>query len=92
MASSTINGTPGATYNGAIVSAILLTAGRPNGIATSDVVSSGSFSLKGLAAGTYLIKITLNDRQIGQGQAGNDFSNALNVNTVIVDGSSTYAI
>jgi hypothetical protein len=92
MATSTINGSPGTAYNGAIVTAFTLLNNVPAGVATSDVVSSGSFSLKGLAAGTYRIKIVLNDRQFGQGRAGDDFTNALNVNVVQVDGSSTYAI
>lgn len=48
---SQVSGSLGSANNGAIVSAILLTNGRPNGVATSDVVASGNFTLKGLAAG-----------------------------------------
>jgi len=89
--SSTINGSAGAANNGAIVSAIILTNGRPNGIQTSDVVASGNFSLKGLPAGTYQVKIVLNNGTVGD-ETGADVSNVLNNPVVIADGSSTYSI
>ncbi len=89
--SSTINGSAGAANNGAIVSAITLLNGRPNGIQTSDVVASGNFSLKGLPAGTYQVKIVLNNGTPGD-STGADVSNVLNNPVVIADGTSTYSI
>lgn len=91
MATSTINGAPGSAYNGANVYAILLTAGRPNGIASQDVVTNGSFSLKNLAAGSYQIQIKLNNNQLAD-RSSSDVSKLLNNPVVVADGSSTYQV
>lgn len=88
---SQVSGSLGSANNGAIVSAILLTNGRPNGVATSDVVASGNFTLKGLAAGTYQIKAVLNNNQLTK-LAGSDVTNVLVLNTITVDGSTSYSI
>lgn len=76
-------------------------AGRPSTagggglspVATSDVAAAttGNFSLSGLAAGTYQIKAVVNNSQLGNRQ-GSDVSNLLFVNTIQVDGSSTYKL
>lgn len=91
MATSTVQGNLGAANNGAIVSAIKLLNNVPAGVVTSDVVSSGAFSLSGLPAGTYQIKAVKNDGQLTR-QSGSDVSNVLFVNTITVDGSSTYKL
>lgn len=96
---STVQGSVGAANAGAIVTAILLSGvgGRPNlngtptAVVTSDVAaaSTGNFSLGGLAVGTYQIKAVLANGNISR-QAGSDVTNVLFVNTITVDGSTTY--
>ena len=92
---STVQGSLGGSNAGAVVSAILLTGvgGRPNGLVTSDIAaaSTGNFSIGGLAAGVYEIKAVINNSQLGNRQ-GTDLSNLLFVNTIQVDGSSTYKL
>jgi len=88
---STVTGSLGAANNGAIVSAIKLLNNVPAGVVTSDVVASGNFSLGGLAAGTYQIKAVLNNNQNAD-RAGSDITNLLFVNTITVDGSTTYKL
>ena len=62
-------------------------------VVTSDVAANGTgnFSIGGLAAGTYQIKAVANNSQVGN-RIGTDLSNLLFVNTITVDGSTTYKI
>ena len=62
-------------------------------VVTSDVAANGTgnFSIGGLAAGTYEIKAVVNNSQLGNRQ-GSDVTNTIFVNTIQVDGSSTYKL
>lgn len=88
---STVAGRLGGANAGAIVSAIKLLNNVPAGVVTSDVAAAttGAFSLGGLAAGTYQIKAVLNNNQ-NTDRAGSDVTNVLSVNTITVDGSTSY--
>jgi hypothetical protein len=90
---STVTGSLGGANAGAIVSAISLLNNVSAGVVTSDVAaaSTGNFSLSGLVAGSYQIKAVLNNNQ-NTDRAGSDVTNALFVNTIVVDGSSSYRL
>ncbi len=105
MAGSTINGSAGASANGAIVTAVpvdsrgalLVTNGVPV-LPTQNIVgsgggnSSGLYSLTNLAKGNYVIKIAPPQPNPSGAVAPWPQTQVLTTPYISVDGSSTYAV